>query len=223
MDWGTWRATTNDGIWTMLTDVDLHGIHLAVCEHEYLFTLVKCVCLFFSCLHWALLHSIHLIMWVHAKVHATSSFFGAVKQKGLACDSKPWYPRCPICDQEAHCLTLSLCPCGSQNVSSSGSSLSVKLSHLFSGEPQCLWLYLLHVVGSSCLCKTKMSNPSTTACQDVPLLFLSGGTLCVYGYMSCGHLGPCVLVTMSHLLAAACPDIPSFVRWPIVCECMSCV
>ena len=29
-----------------------------------------------------------------------------------------------------------------------------------------------------------------------------------------------VLVRMPHPLAAACQDVPSFVRWPIVCVCV---
>ena len=278
-------------------DVELHGVRLAVREHEYLLNGSFTVSVF-SCLHWTVPHtvsaSLHERMrrymnqfifwrtkfqkfsclvafalwwsltcplcgtvgssslwdttWVHRFVvfwggsllvkfcHGWSPKPGPFRSsarrywkqstlwdgKGLACESKPWHPRCPICDQVAHCLTLSVCLCATQNVSSFGSSRSVKLSHLLSGEPQCVWLYLLYVVVSLCLCKKKMSNPSTTTCQDATHFFLSGGILCVCGYTSCVHLGPYVLFTMSHIprqqpvKMSHLSDVKSFVRWPIV-------
>ena len=110
------------------------------------------------------------------------------------------------------------CLCATQTVSSFGSSRSVKLSHLLLGEPQCVWLYLLYVVVSLCLCKKKMSNPSTTTCQDVTHYFLSGGILCV-----------CIWVLMCY---SQCPISlgSSLSRCPIfrqvahcVSDCMSCV
>ena len=133
-------------------------------------------------------------------------------RKGLACETKTYQPRCPICDQVAHCL-FSLCLCASQNVPSFGRSLSLNLSHLLSGEPLCVTVLFVH---SWCLClhKNKTSNPFDnslfirlpTVCMTVQfvhsLVFvqvnvpsfgnsLSGGPIfcqvapCLCGYMSC--------------------------------------
>ena len=50
--------------------------------------------------------------------------------------------------------------------------------------------------------------------------FSSGGQLCgcVIVRLVCDWV--LVLVRMSHPSAAACQDVPSFVRWPIVCDCV---
>ena len=116
----------------------------------------------------------------HSTAHGYWKRLMLWNRKGLACESEPWHPRCSICDQVAHYPTLSFCLCASQNVSSFGSSLSVKLSHLLSGELQCVRLYHLYVVGSLCLCKNKMSNLWTTACKDVPHFLVRWHFLCVW-------------------------------------------
>ena len=91
----------------------------------------------------------------------------------------------------------------------------------------------------------RMSHPSAAARQDVAS-FIRWPIVCVIVCLVCNwvlvlvrmsHLslgGPlcgCVivrlacdwvlgLVRMSHPLAVACQDVPSFIRWPIVCDCV---
>ena len=63
-----------------------------------------------------------------------------------------------------------------------------------------------------------MSHASFDVQQPVKLSHLwSGGPLCgcVIVRLVCNWV--LVLVKMSHPSAAACQDVPSFVRWPIVC------
>ena len=117
-----------------------------------------------------------------------------------------------------------LCLCATQNVSPFGSSRSVKLSHLLSGEPQCVWLY---VVVSLCLCKKKMSNPSTTTCQDVtPFYFVKWHSLCVSLYVLCAFGSLYAIHSVPYPSASACQDFRSF-RCQIfrqvtycVCDCI---
>ena len=65
----------------------------------------------------------------------------------------------------------------------------------------------------------RMSHPSAAACQ-CPIFRRVAHCVCDVRLVCNCVL---VLVRMSHPSAAACQDVPSFVGWPIVCDCMSCV
>ena len=76
---------------------------------------------------------------------------------------------------------------------------------------------------SLCLCKKKMSNPSTTTCQDVThFFFVRWHSLCVWLYVLCAFGSLCDIHNVPYPSAAARQDVPSF-RCQIFCQVTYCV